>query len=94
MQASTENENTYLAETRERRGTPEGVGSENGQVAQVTFDYTLDILFSGGHDPLPMKGSIRMKKVQEGWKVLKDTPKEASYLELYKIAQPHLAGDE
>lgn len=61
---------------------------------QAVFDYTLDIVFSGGHDPLPMKGSIRMQKGENGWKVLKDTPQKASYLEFYKIAWPEMAGDE
>lgn len=59
------------------------------RVTQVTFDYTLDIVFSNGRDPLPMKGAIRMQNGEDGWKVLKDTPQKASYLELYKLAWPN-----
>ncbi|NGZ74852.1 hypothetical protein [Saccharibacillus alkalitolerans] len=67
---------------------------QNERVTRITFDYTLDIMFSSGRDPLPMKGTIRMQNGEDGWKVLKDTPQKASYLELYKIAHPELAGDE
>lgn len=74
--------------------TTRELGKENEQVTQITFDYTLDIMFSNGREPLPMKGTIRMQNGDEGWKVLKDTPQKASYVELYKIARPHLAGDE
>ncbi|CAM3495937.1 hypothetical protein [Saccharibacillus brassicae] len=61
---------------------------------QVTFDYTLNLVFSGGRDPLPMKGSIRMQKGENGWKVQKDAPDKESFLELYKLAQPELSGAE
>ena len=71
--------------------TTRSVDADNGQ---VVFDYTLNLVFSGDRDPLPMKGSIRMQKGEDGWKVKKDTPQQASYLELYKIARPELAGDE
>lgn len=66
----------------------------NERVTQVTFDYTLDIIFSSGRDLLPMKGSIRMQNGEDGWKVLKDTPQKASYLELYKLARPNVADGE
>ncbi|WP_172199872.1 hypothetical protein [Saccharibacillus qingshengii] len=58
------------------------------EIDQVTFDYTLDLVFSGEQDPLPMKGSIRMEKGKNGWKVLKDTPDKEGFLALYKLAWP------
>jgi len=58
------------------------------EIDQVTFDYTLDLVFSGERDPLPMKGSIRMEKGKNGWKVLKDTPDKEGFLALYKLAWP------
>lgn len=69
--------------------TTRNIDLENNQ---VTFDYELNLVFSGNREPLPMKGSIRMEKGTDGWKVLKDVPGKASFLELYKIAWPNLAG--
>ncbi|MCQ4086669.1 hypothetical protein [Saccharibacillus sp. JS10] len=61
---------------------------------QITFDYTLDLTFSNGRDPLALKGAIQMQKDGESWKVLKDTPQKASYVELYKLARPDLGWGE
>ncbi|WP_172251904.1 hypothetical protein [Saccharibacillus deserti] len=58
------------------------------EVGEVIFDYTLDLVFSGEQETLPMTGSIRMEKGEDGWKVLKDTPGKEGFLALYKLAWP------
>ncbi len=55
----------------------------------VRIDYTLELKFSSGRDPLALEGAIWVQEGQDGWKVMKDVPEKASFRELYNLATPN-----
>ncbi|OWR33045.1 hypothetical protein CDO73_00620 [Saccharibacillus sp. O23] len=55
----------------------------------VRIDYTLNLEFSSGRDPLALEGAIWVQEGQDGWKVMKDVPEKASFRELYNLATPN-----